>query len=120
MGTSLIADIDAMESAISTALSGPVSVLNRMRLACIPLDADGKRLKTFKPSASISPCSCLLCIALMAVPEAGWQVMNEVTLHRGRTPHLLVADAFFDGAHLTEAVVRPFYHSGVQCTSFKD
>lgn len=32
--------------------------------------------------------------------------MNEVTLHRGRHPHLTVVDAFFDGEHLTEAVVR--------------
>ena len=31
--------------------------------------------------------------------------MNEVTLHRGRNPHLTVVDAFFDGEHLTEAVV---------------
>ena len=31
--------------------------------------------------------------------------MNEVTLHRGRHPHLAVVDTFFDGQHLTEAVV---------------
>lgn len=31
--------------------------------------------------------------------------MNEVTLHRGRNPHLTVVDAFFDNQHLTEAVV---------------
>jgi NADH kinase len=31
--------------------------------------------------------------------------MNEVTLHRGRNPHLTVVDAYFDGQHLTEAVV---------------
>jgi NADH kinase len=37
--------------------------------------------------------------------EDAWQVMNEVTLHRGRWPHLTVVDAFFDGQHLTEAVV---------------
>ena len=40
-----------------------------------------------------------------AVGEAGWQVMNEVTIHRGRYPHLTAVDAFFDGEHLTEAVV---------------
>lgn len=42
-----------------------------------------------------------------AVGDAGWQVMNEVTLHRGRNPHLTVVDAYFDGQHLTEAVVSP-------------
>lgn len=39
------------------------------------------------------------------VGDAGWQVMNEVTLHRGRNTHLTVVDAYFDGEHLTEAVV---------------
>jgi NADH kinase len=34
-------------------------------------------------------------------------VLNEVTLHRGRYPHLTVVDAFFDGQLLTEAVVSP-------------
>lgn len=32
--------------------------------------------------------------------------MNEVTLHRGRHPHLTVVDAYFDNQHLTEAVVH--------------
>lgn len=40
-----------------------------------------------------------------AVGEAGWQVMNEVALHRGRHTHLTVVDTYFDGQHLTEAVV---------------
>ncbi|KAI0292557.1 ATP-NAD kinase [Russula brevipes] len=33
-----------------------------------------------------------------------WQVMNEVALHRGSSPHLNTIDAFVDGQHLTEAV----------------
>jgi NAD kinase len=44
-------------------------------------------------------------IDMLQVGEAGWQVMNEVTLHRGRHTHLTVVDAYFDGEHLTEAVV---------------
>lgn len=31
--------------------------------------------------------------------------MNEVTLHRGRSPHLNIIDAYVNGQHLTEAVV---------------
>lgn len=31
--------------------------------------------------------------------------MNEVALHRGQHRHLTVIDAYFDGQHLTEAVV---------------
>lgn len=32
--------------------------------------------------------------------------MNEVALHRGRHPHMTVIDAFVNGQHLTEAIVR--------------
>jgi NADH kinase len=35
-----------------------------------------------------------------------WQVMNELALHRGSSPHLNTIDVFVDGQHLTEAVVR--------------
>jgi hypothetical protein len=31
--------------------------------------------------------------------------MNEITLHRGRSPHLNIIDAYVDGQYLTEAVV---------------
>lgn len=40
---------------------------------------------------------------------AEWQVMNEVALHRGGSPHLNTIDAYVDGQHLTEAVVRLLY-----------
>lgn len=40
--------------------------------------------------------------------SAEWQVMNEVALHRGSSPHLNTIDVFVDGQHLTEAVVRGF------------
>ncbi|OCF32789.1 NADH kinase [Kwoniella heveanensis BCC8398] len=80
--------IDSLAPALENALTGPVSVLNRMRLACVPLSTKGE---------VIDRCT-------KAVGEAGWQVMNEVTLHRGRHAHLTVVDAYFDGQHLTEAV----------------
>lgn len=43
--------------------------------------------------------------------------MNEVALHRGRYPHLSVVDAFVNGQHLTEAVVRslPFRRPLMEC-----
>ena len=34
-----------------------------------------------------------------------WQVMNEIALHRGASPHLNTIDVYVDGQHLTEAVV---------------
>ena len=45
-------DIDAMDTALRSALSGPVSVLNRMRLACTPLSADGDILPCAKSGMS--------------------------------------------------------------------
>ncbi|KAL1407715.1 NADH kinase pos5 [Vanrija albida] len=79
--------IDSMPVAFEQALNGPVSVLNRARLACTPYHANGELLER---------CG--------DVSEEGWQVMNEVTLHRGRHPHLTIVDAFYDDQHLTEAV----------------
>lgn len=38
--------------------------------------------------------------------KTAYQVMNEVALHRGSSPHLNTIDIFVDGQHLTEAVVR--------------
>jgi hypothetical protein len=46
-------------------------------------------------------------VGLLAVGQEGIQVMNEVALHRGQHRHLNVVDAYFDGQHLTEAVVCP-------------
>ncbi|KAI9635134.1 NADH kinase [Dioszegia hungarica] len=79
--------IDTLAPALEMTLNGPVSILQRMRLACTPLSADGEVL----------PCTGI-------VGQAGIQVMNEVTLHRGQHPHLTVIDAYFDEQHLTEAV----------------
>lgn len=82
--------INSLGKALETTINGPVSILNRLRLACRPIDRNGKLLERF---------------AYGHVGENGFQVMNEVTLHRGRHPHLSVVDAYFDGQHLTEAVV---------------
>jgi NAD kinase len=40
--------------------------------------------------------------------DPDWQVMNEIALHRGSSPHLNTIDIFVDGQHLTEAVVCIF------------
>ncbi|RSH83172.1 NADH kinase pos5 [Apiotrichum porosum] len=78
--------IDALPRALEGALTGPVTLLNRLRLAVHPLNPEG---------GVLDRCG--------RVADEGWQVMNEVTLHRGRHPHLTVVDAYFDGQHLTEA-----------------
>lgn len=101
-------DIDTLAPALEMTLNGPVSILQRMRLACTPLSADGEILPCTgigEPFSSRRGLS--YCLAHTKVGQAGIQVMNEVTLHRGQHPHLTVIDAYFDEQHLTEAVVGP-------------
>lgn len=52
-------------------------------------------------SALFSPLADRIIMTL----HSAWQVMNEVALHRGSSPHLNTIDVFVDGQHLTEAVV---------------
>ncbi|KIO22651.1 hypothetical protein M407DRAFT_27837 [Tulasnella calospora MUT 4182] len=78
--------IDSFPRALQHVFEGKYTILHRMRLACRLLDRDGALMPTSPPE--------------------GYQLMNEVTIHRGRSPHLSIMDAFVDGQHLTEAVVR--------------
>jgi hypothetical protein len=112
-------DVETLGPTVDQTLNGPVTMLNRMRLACTPLAADGTRLACPKAGmytgcettlsghelGSSAQCIDFRSSADIAVADAGWQVMNEVTLHRGRNTHLTIVDAYFDGQHLTEAVV---------------
>ncbi|KAL6306138.1 ATP-NAD kinase [Sparassis latifolia] len=75
--------IDDYAKALDSAFRGHALVLNRMRLQCTFQDADGEH-------------SNLHC--------KDWQVMNEVALHRGSSPHLNTIDIYVDGQHLTESV----------------
>ncbi|KAF8633378.1 hypothetical protein AX17_004549 [Amanita inopinata Kibby_2008] len=75
--------IDDFAKALETAFSGKATILNRMRLACTFYNKE-----------------------LVKIGSDGddWQVMNEIALHRGTSPHLNTIDIFVDGQHLTEAV----------------
>lgn len=64
---------------------GEVEILNRMRLNALAVDSHGRTLSR--------------------MPESGWQVMNEVCLHRGRYPHLPTVDVYYNNQHLTEGLV---------------
>ncbi len=48
--------------------------------------------------------------------DVDWQVMNEIALHRGSSPHLNTIDIYVDGQHLTEAVVSSSQQSAIQLT----
>jgi len=75
--------IDDFDAALESAFLGKAAVLYRMRLSCTFYDLEGKEL---------------------GKEGDAWQVMNEVALHRGRSPHLDTIDVFVDGQHLTECV----------------
>ncbi|KAI0686770.1 ATP-NAD kinase [Cerioporus squamosus] len=72
--------IDDYTKAIDSAFAGRITVLHRMRLSCSFQDSGGDHVDTH--------CD----------------VMNEIALHRGSSPHLNTIDVFVDGQHLTEAV----------------
>ncbi|KAJ2931265.1 hypothetical protein H1R20_g5777, partial [Candolleomyces eurysporus] len=75
--------IDDFAKALDSVFAGRATILNRMRLACTFYDAELEK----KGEATDD-----------------WQVMNEIALHRGASPHLNTIDIFVDGQHLTEAV----------------
>ncbi|KAG8713531.1 NADH kinase pos5 [Ceratobasidium sp. 394] len=77
--------INSLPTALDDVFSGTATVLPRMRLACTFHDERGKLIQDKTGTAPL-------------------QVMNEITLHRGRSPHLTIIDAYVDDAHLTEAV----------------
>ncbi|KAG6836561.1 hypothetical protein H0H93_006788 [Arthromyces matolae] len=78
-----IPDIDDFAKALESVYSGKATILNRMRLACNFYNTD---------------------LAKKGSDGDDWQVMNEIALHRGSSPHLNTIDIFVDGQHLTEAV----------------
>ncbi|KAN0131904.1 NADH kinase pos5, mitochondrial [Lactarius tabidus] len=74
--------VDDFAKALESVFQGKATVLYRMRLSCAFLDRGGDNIGKGKD----------------------WQVMNEVALHRGSSPHLNTIDAYVDGQHLTESV----------------
>ncbi|KAF5320901.1 hypothetical protein D9619_001949 [Psilocybe cf. subviscida] len=75
--------IDDFDKALESVFTGKATILNRMRLACTLYNSD---------------------LSKKSKDGDDWQVMNEIALHRGSSPHLNTIDIFVDGQHLTEAV----------------
>ena len=95
-------DIDDFDKALESFFTGKATILNRMRLACTFYD---KELVKKKDQNGLVSAECRT-----PTTDSGsdWQVMNEIALHRGSSPHLNTIDIFVDGQHLTEAVVCTF------------
>ncbi|KAH7921104.1 ATP-NAD kinase [Leucogyrophana mollusca] len=75
--------IDDFVKGLEAVFHGKATILDRMRLSCTYYDKEGKKV---------------------GLDGNEWQVMNEIALHRGSSPHLNTIDIFVDGQHLTEAV----------------
>ncbi|THU85039.1 ATP-NAD kinase [Dendrothele bispora CBS 962.96] len=75
--------IDDFAKALGSVFQGKATILNRMRLACTFFNQNLAKKKN---------------------DNNDWQVMNEIALHRGSSPHLNTIDIYVDGQHLTEAV----------------
>jgi hypothetical protein len=97
--------MDDYAEALERVFKGKATILNRMRLACAFYDDKLQQKENDQGMhfCCVPPESCPL--SKSAAPVADWQVMNEIALHRGGSPHLNTIDIFVDGQHLTEAVV---------------
>ncbi|KAF7362173.1 ATP-NAD kinase [Mycena venus] len=82
-GTLTYLDIDDFAKALESVYQGKATILDRMRLACTFYNED---------------------LSKKGDDGEAWQVMNEIALHRGASPHLNTIDIYVDGQHLTEAV----------------
>ncbi|RPB04041.1 ATP-NAD kinase [Choiromyces venosus 120613-1] len=74
--------------AVGEAFAGGAMVLRRERLKVGVYDDDGKRVTGEWEFESIGDA----------------HAMNEVNIHRGKSPHLAIVEVFVDGRFLTEAV----------------
>lgn len=97
-----VTDIDDFAKAIEASFEGKAMVLHRMRLSTTLFDKNGK---PFGDREGWSRIGFVTSSRLNSGLGIDWQVMNEVALHRGSSPHLNTIDIFVDGQHLTEAVV---------------
>lgn len=99
-----ILDINDFAQALESVFSGKATILNRMRLALSFYDAEGRRKgKKGDGEHDISVPHSRTTPHYM---DIDYQVLNEIALHRGASPHLNMIDVYVDNQFLTEAVVR--------------
>lgn len=87
--------IDSFKSAMDDLINSRVILLLRMRLRQTLHEADGA-----------------LVAAVQESQAQEVHLMNEVTLHRGRQPHMTTIDAFVNSNHLTQAIVSKIASRG--------
>lgn len=92
LGFLLPYDITSYKEAIKDLIDGNISLLLRMRLRQTSHRTDGQAFCQITDTKDEGGCYDI-------------HLMNEVTLHRGREPHMTKIDAYVDGQHLTQAIV---------------
>ena len=91
LGFLLPYDISGYKEAIKDMVQGDISLLLRMRLRQTSHRRDGEAFCQIQDQRQGGGCYDV-------------HLMNEVTLHRGREPHMTKIDAYVDGQHLTQAI----------------
>lgn len=91
--------LEGFTQALDDLVESRASMLLRMRLQCVVTEPDTvSQVHTNAETSTI-------------------HAMNEVTLHRGNSPHLIRIDTKVDGEHLTEVVVSHFPFYLLSCAS---
>jgi len=89
------------------------SVLNRMRLTC---QSTSTGLVRTNIDLGNTNGEVLQTADFTDGREPIIHAMNEVVLHRGKSPHLTLLNVSIDGVFLTEAIVpTPSHHKPVLC-----
>ncbi|KAJ9474902.1 NADH kinase POS5, mitochondrial [Pseudozyma hubeiensis] len=91
LGFLLPYDISGYKQAVEDMVQGNISLLLRMRLRQTSHRKDGETFCQVQDQRQGGGCYDV-------------HLMNEVTLHRGREPHMTKIDAYVDGQHLTQAI----------------
>lgn len=91
LGFLLPYDISGYKQAVEDMVQGNISLLLRMRLRQTSHRKDGEAFCQIQDRRQEGGCYDV-------------HLMNEVTLHRGREPHMTKIDAYVDGQHLTQAI----------------
>ncbi|SPO31023.1 related to POS5 - Mitochondrial NADH kinase [Ustilago trichophora] len=91
LGFLLPYDISGYKEAVKDMVEGNISLLLRMRLRQTSHRKDGETFCQIEDRREGGGCYDV-------------HLMNEVTLHRGREPHMTKIDAYVDGQHLTQAI----------------
>lgn len=103
LGFLLPYDIISYKEAIKDVMDGNISLLLRMRLRQTTHRQDGETLCQDTDLTDKGGCYDV-------------HLMNEVTLHRGREPHMTKIDAYVDGQHLTQAIVSNAIPASTPCS----